>query len=121
MVDKIIVMSKGMVAEEGTFDKLLGEGILFNDLMENAGRIETSHGPGMIIDGETSGTDAFNLGNVALPDANGETEQKAGISVLIKEEERETGVISWKVLTRLWFFFIYCFTISKSLLPCSKY
>nr|QGP74117.1 ABCC transporter [Sedum alfredii] len=100
LVDKIIVMSKGMVAEEGTFEQLSEEGIMFKELMENAGRIETFHSPGVIIDGETSETDAFVLGNVPLPDANGEREQKTSVSVLIKEEERETGVISWKVLTR---------------------
>ncbi|CAM8928973.1 unnamed protein product [Rhodiola kirilowii] len=60
-------MSKVMVVEEGTYEQLSKDGILFKfkELMKNAGKIENFE----------------------------------SISVLIKEEERETGVISWKVLT----------------------
>uniref|UniRef100_A0A7N0VJT6 ABC-type xenobiotic transporter n=1 Tax=Kalanchoe fedtschenkoi TaxID=63787 RepID=A0A7N0VJT6_KALFE len=92
LVDKIIIMRKGVVAEEGTFEQLSKEGILFNELMENAGKIETSESHEMTVDGETS--DELFLG------ASEGKQQITGVSVLVKEEERETGVISWKVLMR---------------------
>ncbi|CAM8928970.1 unnamed protein product [Rhodiola kirilowii] len=98
LVDRIIVMSKGMVVEEGTYEQLSKDGILFKELMKNAGKIENYESSGVTIDNENSETTA--VSDELLPGVSGGKRQKTGISVLIKEEERETGVISWKVLMR---------------------
>ncbi|KAL0442459.1 UNVERIFIED_CONTAM: ABC transporter C family member 2 [Sesamum latifolium] len=64
-VDRIILVSEGMVKEEGTFEELSK-----NDLPE-----------------VQKGTNAI-------------SKSKEGRSVLIKQEERETGIVSWNVLRR---------------------
>ncbi|CAH9141477.1 unnamed protein product [Cuscuta epithymum] len=102
-VDKIILVHDGMVKEEGTFEYLSNKGELFQKLMENAGKMEVFTDESKILD----------VGDKTLnPVANGEVntnnniqalvpkEFGVGKSVLIKQEERETGVVSWKVLNR---------------------
>lgn len=98
-VDKIILVHDGMVKEEGTFEYLSNNGILFQKLMENAGKMEEyteekenddddkSSKP--VVNGETNG--------VAKEVGKDKKEEK---SVLIKQEERETGVVSYNVLMR---------------------
>jgi ABC-type multidrug transport system fused ATPase/permease subunit len=105
-VDKILLIHDGVIKEEGTFDELSNSGELFKKLMENAGKMEeqveekqdesksqdvakqTENGDIVIVDG----------GSKKSQDDSNKT--KPGKSVLIKQEERETGVVSGKVLSR---------------------
>ncbi|KAL7212551.1 hypothetical protein ACSBR2_015280 [Camellia fascicularis] len=102
-VDRIILVHEGMLKEEGTFEYLSNNGVLFQKLMENAGKMEeyveekeddekASH--------ETAKPVANGLTNELPKDAAQTDKKKEGKSILIKEEERETGVVSRKVLKR---------------------
>lgn len=102
-VDRIILVSEGTVKEEGTFEELSRNGVLFKKLMENAGKMEEQM--------EDEKDDQLGDEKSPKPPAeNGVAEQpanagygkkgKGGRSVLIKKEERETGVVSWNVLMR---------------------
>ncbi|KDP34963.1 hypothetical protein JCGZ_09251 [Jatropha curcas] len=103
-VDRIILVHEGMVKEEGTFEELSNNGMLFQKLMENAGKIEEYEEEkenGETDDHKTSSMPIANgLMNDLPKNASEKKKQKEGKSVLIKQEERETGVISWKVLMR---------------------
>ncbi|KAI8524585.1 hypothetical protein RHMOL_Rhmol13G0160600 [Rhododendron molle] len=102
-VDKIILINEGMVKEEGTFEELCRSGILFQKLMENAGKME-EHVDEKEDDNNSdykSSKSADTVVQNGLPESgNPKSTRKVGKSVLIKQEERETGVVSWKVLTR---------------------
>ncbi|XP_059439550.1 ABC transporter C family member 2-like [Corylus avellana] len=103
-VDRIILVHEGMVKEEGTFEELSVNGILFQKLMENAGKMEEyveEKEEGDNIDDKTSAKPVANgLVNDFPKNANDTNKPKEGKSVLIKQEERETGVVSWNVLMR---------------------
>ncbi|CAK7350709.1 unnamed protein product [Dovyalis caffra] len=100
-VDKIILLSEGMIKEEGTFEELSKNGKLFQKLMENAGKMEEQ-----VEEKENSENLDYKSSQPAATGKN-ELSQKAGYtmkgkggkSVLIKQEERERGVVSWNVLT----------------------
>ena len=100
-VDRIILIHEGMVKEEGTFEELSNQGPLFQKLMENAGKMEE-------YEEEKVDTETTDQKSSSKPGANGPLNDyeksggkpKEGKSVLIKQEERETGVVSLKVLTR---------------------
>ncbi|CAJ1962148.1 unnamed protein product [Sphenostylis stenocarpa] len=100
-VDRIILVHEGMVKEEGTFEELSNNGPLFQKLMENAGKMEE-------YEEETVDTEIIDQKPSSKPVANGEVDDyaksgnkpKEGKSVLIKQEERETGVVSLNVLIR---------------------
>lgn len=96
-------MHEGTVKEEGTFEELSKNGILFQKLMENAGKMEEyveekedAENP----DNITSKPIANGLTNDMSVDANKTNKKKEGKSILIKQEERETGVVSWHVMAR---------------------
>ncbi|GAB2214047.1 hypothetical protein Droror1_Dr00018380 [Drosera rotundifolia] len=101
-VDKIILVHGGGIQEEGTFEELLSTGVMFQKLMENAGKMEE-----YAEEKKTTETDDE---STSKPVANGSVNEKepkgsvgkskGGKSVLIKKEERETGVVSWNVLMR---------------------
>ncbi|XP_027368270.1 ABC transporter C family member 2-like [Abrus precatorius] len=101
-VDKIILIHEGMVKEEGTFEELSNEGPLFQKLMENAGKMEEYEEE----EGDT--TETTDQKSSLKPVVNGTIDDtaksggkpKEGKSVLIKQEERETGVVSLDVLAR---------------------
>ncbi|KAJ7969064.1 ABC transporter C family member 2-like [Quillaja saponaria] len=102
-MDKIILISEGMVKEEGTFEELSKSGILFHKLMENAGKMEQQvEGKGgrnkfnQEILKPAANADPIKLQN----DANDRKKDRRRKSVGIKQEERETGVVSRKVLIR---------------------
>ncbi|XP_059668430.1 ABC transporter C family member 2-like [Cornus florida] len=102
-VDRIILVHEGMVKEEGTFEDLSNNGMLFQKLMENAGKMEEyveEKEEGEKIDQQTSKPVANGITSDLPKDASHTDKRKEGKSVLIKQEERETGVISWKVLKR---------------------
>lgn len=100
LMDRIILVSEGMIKEEGTFEELSKNGSLFQKLMENAGKMDATHQDMNKNDQKISKpsptlTVDMNERNV------GSTKQgKRGRSVLVKQEERETGIVSWNVLMR---------------------
>ncbi|XP_042486678.1 ABC transporter C family member 2-like [Macadamia integrifolia] len=106
-VDRILLVHEGMVKEEGTFEELTNNGLLFQKLMENAGKMEENVEESVEEKEEAKDNDE----KISEPTANGKmngmlkiesgtNKRKEGKSVLIKKEERETGVVSWNVLTR---------------------
>lgn len=102
-VDRIILVHQGTVKEEGTFEELSNNGVLFKKLMENAGKMEEyveENEDVEEIDNKTSKTVVNDLNNEVSKDASQTNKKKEGKSVLIKQEERETGVVSWHVLMR---------------------
>ena len=92
-VDKIIVVNDGSIVEQGIYEDLIQAGPVFQKLMENAGKME-------------EGSEQFNhkkSDDVIMSqrkDEDKDPTKKDRKSLLIKEEERETGVISWAVLSR---------------------
>ncbi|XP_027190692.1 ABC transporter C family member 12-like [Cicer arietinum] len=127
-VDRIILVGEGMIKEQGTFEELSKCGPLFQKLMENAGKMEQEVEKNKDRDSHDNKTDVLPLNNEAiieLPnDTNYEKKGKLRKSVLVKKEERETGVVSWKVLTRyrsalggLWVVSILfaCYTLTEAL------
>ncbi|XP_074357974.1 ABC transporter C family member 2-like isoform X2 [Apium graveolens] len=102
-VDKILLVSDGMVKEEGTFEELSRNGPLFQKLMVNAGKLvdhvkENDMSPGVDC---ISSIPTANGGDTGFQNGAGyEKAKKGGKSVLIRKEERETGVVSWNVLDR---------------------
>ncbi|XP_010522096.1 PREDICTED: ABC transporter C family member 12-like isoform X2 [Tarenaya hassleriana] len=104
-MDRIFLVSEGMIKEEGTFEELSRNGSLFQKLMENAGKMDVTREP--IIEEEQNNN---NDKKCLKPDANvmidiqrerGNSKQGKGEkSVLVKQEERETGIVSWNVLMR---------------------
>ncbi|KAK7331399.1 hypothetical protein VNO77_25623 [Canavalia gladiata] len=102
-VDRIILIHDGMVKEEGTFEELSNQGPLFQKLMENAGKMEEYEEEEKVDTAETTDQKPSSkpVANGAANDyAKTGSKPKEGKSVLIKQEERETGVVSWNVLKR---------------------
>lgn len=102
-MDKIILVSEGMIKEQGTFEELSKRGHLFQKLMENAGKMEQEADSNKDRDCKDK-ANTLPLNNeeiVELPnDASYEKKGKLRKSVLVKKEDRETGVVSWKVIMR---------------------
>lgn len=102
-VDQIILVSDGMIKEKGTFKDLSENSLLFQKLMENAGKMEEH-----VEEQEDSNNDYQESSHPVsngvvndLPKDASYTKKGKGVkSVLIKQEERETGVVSWKILLR---------------------
>ncbi|KAF3450335.1 hypothetical protein FNV43_RR06415 [Rhamnella rubrinervis] len=103
-VDRIIVVHEGMVKEDGTFEELSDSGVLFQKLMENAGKMEElveEKEDSETVDRNTSLKPTANgLVNTMPDNADNTNKPKEGKSILVKQEERETGVVSLKVLER---------------------
>lgn len=96
MMDRIILVSEGMIKEEGTFEELSGNGSLFQKLMENAGKMDAAQEMNKFDDEKILEDPTVNV-EIKL----GSTKQgEDGSSVLVKKEERESGIISWNVLMR---------------------
>lgn len=102
-VDRILLVHEGTVKEEGTFEELSNSGVLFQKLMENAGKMEEYseeiEDVGK-IDDKDSKPIVNGINTEMSKDANQANKKQEGKSVLIKQEERETGVVSWHVLMR---------------------
>lgn len=105
-VDRIILVHEGTVKEEGTYEELSNSGPLFQRLMENAGKVEEYSEENGEAEAVQTAVAPLTNGNTNTLQMNGTDEKKAkeenkgGKSVLIKQEERETGVVSWRVLKR---------------------
>ena len=93
-----------MVKEDGTFEELSNSGVLFQKLMENAGKMEElveEKEDGETVDHNNSSMLTANgLVNTTPDNANNTKKPIEGKSILVKQEERETGVVSLKVLVR---------------------
>ncbi|XP_011043294.1 PREDICTED: ABC transporter C family member 12-like isoform X3 [Populus euphratica] len=101
-VEKIILLSEGMIKEEGTFEELFKNSELFQKLMENAGKMEEQvkeKENSDNLDPKSSKAEA-NWENESPQKAGSTMKGKEGKSILIKQEERERGVVSWNVLIR---------------------
>ncbi|KAF3656536.1 ABC transporter C family member 2 [Capsicum annuum] len=116
LMDRIILVSEGMVKEDGTFEELLEHGTLFPKLMENAGKME-SHVVETEYDSnfDNECSQSPNIRHELQKDVTSITKMRAGKSVLIRQEERETGIVNWNVLIRykdalggLWVVLILC-------------
>ncbi|KAL5097024.1 hypothetical protein RYX36_001351 [Vicia faba] len=100
-VDRIILVHEGMVKEEGTFEELSSQGFLFQKLMENAGKMEEYEEEKVDIEDTDQKSSSKPVVNGAVNDnSKSESKPKGGKSILIKKEERETGVVSLNVLIR---------------------
>ncbi|KAF4398458.1 hypothetical protein G4B88_025437 [Cannabis sativa] len=98
-VDRIVLVCDGTIMEEGTYEELTKNGKMFQKLMENASKT------GENVKEKVDNKSCFQ--NIPVPALNGlfsdPTNSKKGNLekvVLIKEEERETGVVGWNVLMR---------------------
>ncbi|KAL0556634.1 hypothetical protein IC582_005148 [Cucumis melo] len=131
-VDRIILVHEGEVKEEGTFEELYKNGRLFQRLMESAGKLEETseeNEDSRTVDTKRSAEFPANLttNDLNKQDVSPSENRKEQKSVLIKQEERETGVVSWNVLMRykdalggLWVVVILflCYVLSETLRIC---
>lgn len=101
-VDKILLVHDGTVKEEGTYEELSHSGPLFQRLMENAGKVEEYSEENGEAEADQKSVKQVENGNTNNLQMDGieSKKSKEGNSVLVKREERETGVVSWKVLKR---------------------
>lgn len=101
-MDKILLVHEGTVKEEGTYEELCHSGPLFQRLMENAGKVEEYSEENGEPEVDQTSVKPVENGNTNNVQKDGVETKKSneGKSVLVKREERETGVVSWKVLKR---------------------
>uniref|UniRef100_A0A1J3J339 ABC-type xenobiotic transporter n=7 Tax=Noccaea caerulescens TaxID=107243 RepID=A0A1J3J339_NOCCA len=99
LMDRIILVSEGVIKEEGTFEELSENGSLFQKLMENAGKMDATQ---EVNENDEKSVKPVPTLTVEVSERNfGSTKKGEGErSVLVKQEERETGIISWNVLMR---------------------
>ncbi|CAK9265220.1 unnamed protein product [Sphagnum jensenii] len=107
-VDRIILVHQGQIKEQGTYDDLLVNGPLFKQLMEKAGTLENASDDDTDDGGIDGSTDSDLDGKVPpllkqrsrSKSAKEKGKEKSPKAFLIKQEERETGIVSRKVLLR---------------------
>ncbi|CAM6104569.1 unnamed protein product [Calypogeia fissa] len=104
-VDHILLVHEGEIKEQGSYEDLMVNGVFFKQLMKDAGSMEDSvedvdavveEKGSASANGDMSGSDK----TPSLDKKASSKKAEAAKSVLIKQEERETGVISVKVLKR---------------------
>lgn len=95
-VDNIVVIHEGMIKEQGSYEELMDSGSLFKQLMENAGKMEEGS---EVVNVNNKVDEVVALDGKMIKDED-VVKKKEEKSILIKQEERETGVISWNVLSR---------------------
>lgn len=97
-VDTILLVSEGMVKEEGTFQELSESGLLFRKLMEKVGGMD---GTTECTTNTSSKPYYSHHDSINDPTTITHTSSKKNHkSLLIKQEDRQTGIVSWKVLAR---------------------
>ena len=113
-VDRIILVHEGEIKEQGTHEELMENGPYFKQLMENAGSMEgvqsdeeeapfTVDGPG---GDEANGSrkvekaPSLRKRSISIKEKEKKEIEKKAKALLIKQEERETGIVSVKVLER---------------------
>ncbi|KAK8708770.1 hypothetical protein V6N13_059807 [Hibiscus sabdariffa] len=104
-VDHILLVSNGVIKEQGTFEEISKKGRIFQKLMENAGKME-KQGEGKAdekyIDLEESKPTSNNMVEIndMLKDEKAANKRTGRKATLVKKEDRETGVVSWNVVMR---------------------
>ncbi|TYG88790.1 hypothetical protein ES288_A12G049000v1 [Gossypium darwinii] len=131
-VDRILLVANGVIKEDGTFEMISKNGRLFQKLMENAGKMEkqeeTDDGKNFDLEDLKPKSNEMVEINELQKNANRAKRRKGRKAVLVKQEERETGVVSWNVLMRykdalggLWVVMIlFTFYFSTELLRISS-
>ncbi|KAJ7552374.1 hypothetical protein O6H91_06G052700 [Diphasiastrum complanatum] len=106
-VDKVLFVHEGEIKEQGTFEELMENGPLFKQLMENAGSMEDSieediNDAQKPLEADIESTENGEVTKItkALSIKRKPSSKKEKKSVLVKQEERETGIVSSKVLRR---------------------
>ncbi|OMO75048.1 hypothetical protein CCACVL1_16348, partial [Corchorus capsularis] len=103
-VDRILLVFDGKIKEEGTLEEISKKGKLFQKLMENAGKLEKQREgkeDGKIFEEDLKpASDGMVEINELLKNANPVKTKKERKALLVKQEEREIGLVSWKVLMR---------------------
>ncbi|PPS08139.1 hypothetical protein GOBAR_AA12508 [Gossypium barbadense] len=104
-VDRILLVANGVIKEDGTFEMISKNGRLFQKLMENAGKMEkqeeTDDGKNFDLEDLKPNSNEMVEINELQKNANRAKRRKGRKAVLVKQEERETGVVSWNVLMRI--------------------
>ena len=102
-MDRIILVYEGMVKQDGTFDEISKNSMLFQKLMENARkvdkRMEEKECSKNLSHNKSKPTANYVVDELSK-NASYFNEKKEDKSMLIKQEEKETGVVSWNVLMR---------------------
>lgn len=100
-VDNIVVIHEGMIKEQGSYEELMDSGSLFKQLMENAGKMEEGSG---VVNANNKIDEVVDSDGKLIKDEGASLKdpmkKKEEKSILIKQEERETGVVSWNVISR---------------------
>ncbi|XP_052481315.1 ABC transporter C family member 12 isoform X3 [Gossypium raimondii] len=103
-VDYILLVANGVIKEEGTFEEISKNGRLFQKLMENAGKMEKQEekddGKNFDLEDLKPNSNEMVEINELQKNANPAKRRNGRKAVLVKQEERETGVVSWNVLMR---------------------
>ncbi|TYH94556.1 hypothetical protein ES332_A12G049000v1 [Gossypium tomentosum] len=103
-VDYILLVANGVIKEQGTFEEISKNGRLFQKLMENAGKMEKQEekddGKNFDLEDLKPKSNEMVEINEQQKNANPAKRRKGRKAVLVKQEERETGVVSWNVLMR---------------------
>ncbi|CAN8313677.1 unnamed protein product [Cochlearia groenlandica] len=98
-MDRIILVSEGMIKEEGTFKELSENGSLFKKLMENAGKMNATKEVNENEEKSLKPDPTFTI-DASERNMVSTKQREHGRFVLVKQEERETGIVSWNVLMR---------------------
>lgn len=104
-VETILLVHEGEIKEQGSYEELMENGVFFKQLMKDAGSMEDSVEDVVEVLDEKAGASANGdlSGSEKTPSLEKKVSSKKAEAekiVLIKKEERETGVISVKVLAR---------------------
>ncbi|XP_024518371.1 ABC transporter C family member 2 isoform X2 [Selaginella moellendorffii] len=99
-VDYIFLVHDGMIKEQGTYEDLISNGPLFKQLMENAGKMENTDEESAESSDESNINGDMKTQRAPSLKKKSSSKKEKKKSVLIKKEERETGVISFRVLER---------------------
>lgn len=124
-VDKIILVSEGMIKEEGTFEELSENGFLFKKFMEKVGGMDEhmdESGCATNTDSGSSQQYSDEVTGESINDLN-ITTKKNRKSILVNKEDRQTGIVSWNVLARYDFeavYFLFFRTIFLEDIRCCK-
>ncbi|KAJ6578750.1 multidrug resistance-associated ABC transporter [Mycena vulgaris] len=83
--DYIYVMDNGTIREEGTYETLMKDGVIFSRLMEDYGNLDQEEQ--VVVKGEKA---------AIVADDQDEVDAKKDQAALIQTEERNTGAVSWE-------------------------
>ncbi|KAG6916302.1 hypothetical protein DXG01_007459 [Tephrocybe rancida] len=86
--DYIYVMDNGVIAEQGTYDALMSDSVLFSRLMDEYGNLDQDS------DDDNDTTKETKAG---AQDAADDQDGKKPDATLMQAEERNTGSVEWKV------------------------